>query len=75
MADNVIRLVHSDGVGSDSRVEINNVLAGARKAKLDSVVVVGESPDGNLYIASSHGIESAYFTLGQAMARMVEPAE
>lgn len=55
MSGNVVKLQLVSGVGEGRRIRVNGVLAGARKAKLTECVVIGYTPEGDLYGASSEG--------------------
>lgn len=52
---NVLPFRVIEGGGSDAIVPVNRVLAGARKADLTDVVVLGFDADGMVFAASSHG--------------------
>lgn len=55
MSGNVVKLQLVEGVGSNFKVRTNGVLAGARKAKLTECLVIGFTPEGDLYGASTEG--------------------
>lgn len=60
---------HLQSVGAGYAISANSVLAGARSAKLQSVVVVGREADGSLYLASTSGEYETVFELESAKAR------
>lgn len=61
----VLRLVTGD-VGGGVKIAPNAVLAGARKARLTGVVVIGYEPDGALYFASTDGPAETLWALEEA---------
>lgn len=54
MGAKVVKLKLVKGVGSGAKLAANRVLSGAR-GKLNEVVVLGYTHDGDLYAASSNG--------------------
>lgn len=53
------------------RLDPARVLAGAEKAALASVVVIGVRPDGDLYLAASEGTPQTVLLMEQAKAWLV----
>lgn len=67
---NVIRLV-PDELGANAHVAANRVLASARRAKLDTLVVIGYRPDGEIYIAGTDGPGESLLALERAKQTLI----
>lgn len=62
--DNILRFTPKE-VGENFVVECDNVLEAA-KGQLAEVVIVGTTPDGENYVASSHGMAKTIFLMEYA---------
>lgn len=71
MTDNVIQLVHSEGVGDGYVVPPDQILDQAA-GKYETLVIVGERPDGEIEVCASHGAGDAVLLLEWAKTFLVQ---
>lgn len=69
---NVVKLKLVEGCGDGTLVPVNRVLAGARAAGLTDVVVLGYTPEGDLYAGGSHGAADTNWLIDQAKKWIID---
>ncbi len=69
---NVVHLNLVRPATAEDVVRTNAVLAGARKAKLTECIVLGYTPEGHLYGASTHGPGDTLWLLEQFKLWMLD---
>lgn len=70
MSDNVLRLV-PDLIGEDVDLGAKNVLEEAVEFGLDTVVVIGETEDGEIYVAGSRNAGTSLVLIERAKHKLV----
>lgn len=70
MSDNVLRMV-PDLIGEDVDLGVKNVLEEAVEFGLDTVVVIGETEDGEIYVAGSHNAGASLVLIERAKHKLV----
>lgn len=70
MSDNVLRLV-PDRIGEDVDLGVKNVLEEAEEYDLDTVVVIGETKEGEMYVAGSRNAGASLVLIERAKHKLV----